>query len=157
MLLDSCGFEPALPWTQDELLVAGGDVVQRPVGGESAEAGSRLATEGGGRQTGQGPKSGAKRPQALIAHVEANVRDVAILCQQQLLGFVNAHPGGKFVRRLAKRLREQAVEMKRRKTGLSSRVLQGDAIVEAGADIIARPAQPSKRDGIEEPRTALCG
>lgn len=119
------------------MLVARGDVVQRPVGGESSEADAGLAAELGGGQAREGAKLHAERSQALVAEVEADVRNAVVLGQQELLGLFHANPGDEFVRRLSERLREQPLEVKRRKTGVARGLFEGDSVAVASTQIIA--------------------
>src|ERR1700687_1408370 len=125
MLLDSCCSRAKIlrltvQWgtgefrTKDELLVAGGDEIQRPVRCEAAEGQPRFAAKRRRRQPGQGAEPRAERAEALVAHREANVGDALGVTQQQFLRFLNAPPRDEFVRSFSKRARKQTIEMKSR-------------------------------------------
>jgi hypothetical protein len=155
MLLDSCGLEPAaLLRAQEKLLVAGRDVVQRPMSGKPPKGAAAFPAEGGGGQSRKSTKSHAERSQALVAYVEADVGDAVIFGKQEFLCFFDAHSGNKLVRSLPECLREQTVEVEWRKAGLTRRLFQRDTVTVAGAYIIARAAEARERGGVEKSTVA---
>jgi len=153
MLLDSCGFELNLR-AEEEMLVTGRNVIQRPVRGKSPKTDAGLAPECGRGQAGQRTKLQAERSEAFVTQVEADIRNAVILGKKELFGFIHSDACDELVRCLGECLREQAVEMIRGEAGVTRGLFQGDAVTVASREIVAGPREAGERDRIEEPSIA---
>src|ERR1700722_27065 len=124
ILLGSCDLRAACLRARfsypEEVLEAGRHVVQRPIPAGCSEHSPRFAPESRWRKSSKRVEAGAKGAQAFIAGIETDVSDAMIAGQEQLLGVIDPQARHKLMRSFVEGFREQALEVERRQSGVSS-------------------------------------